>query len=181
MKKKYFKNIENNHIYKQASDKDGFKYLKVTPWESNEDRRTNINELKKLQLEGKVIEISSPQAREELNEAWNNVNRFWIWNDKQYKTIANDDFHKAKKHIWNHVWTDTNGESHITNITFYIVMFHGQLYWTQNTQYYPRQQLLHFRGMDIEPDYRNDYAQWTSAKNLRPIYTVNENNEWETI
>jgi hypothetical protein len=131
MKKKYFKNIENNHIYKQASDKDGFKYLKVTPWESNEDRRTNINEL--------------------------------------------------KKHIWNHVWTDTNGESHITNITFYIVMFHGQLYWTQNTQYYPQQQLLHFRGMDIEPDYINDYAQWTSAKNLRPIYTVNENNEWETI
>jgi hypothetical protein len=63
MKKKYFKNIETQHIYKESGDKFGYQYLKVTPWETGEDRRTNINELKKLKLEGKVVEISFAKAR----------------------------------------------------------------------------------------------------------------------
>lgn len=67
MKKKYFKNIETRHIYKEAGDKFGFQYLKVTPWETGEDRRTNINELKKLKLEGKVVKLPFAKAHEELN------------------------------------------------------------------------------------------------------------------
>lgn len=53
MKKKYFKNIETGDIYKEAGDKFGYQYLKVTPWETGEDRRTNINDLKNLNLKVK--------------------------------------------------------------------------------------------------------------------------------
>ena len=53
IKKKYFKNIETGDIYKESGDKFGYQYLKVTPWETGEDRRTNINALKNLNLKVK--------------------------------------------------------------------------------------------------------------------------------
>lgn len=55
--RKYFKNVETGDIYKESGDKFGYQYFKMTPWEEGEDRRTNINELKRLELEGKVVKI----------------------------------------------------------------------------------------------------------------------------
>ena len=88
MKKNYFKNIETGDIYKESGDKFGYQYLKVTPWETGEDRRTNINVLKKLELEGKVIKLPFAKAREEVNLVWNNTDRYWCHEGKEYKTLA---------------------------------------------------------------------------------------------
>ena len=48
------------------------------------------------------------------------------------------------------------------------------------TQYYPQQEIIHFKGFDIEPHF-NMGGQWTNAKNLHPVYIKNENNEWEMV
>jgi hypothetical protein len=184
MKKKYFKNIETGHIYKEAGDKFGYQYLKVTPWETGEDRRTNINELKKLELEGKVVKIPFAKAREELNTIWNNTDRFWVHDNKECRVLSNVNLLEYRTmppgHSWERKWKDMQGNEHTDTWTWYLVMFQGKLYWTLRTQYYPQQEIVHFKGFDIEPDFEHG-GQWTNAKNLHPVYVKNENNEWEMV
>ena len=111
--KQYFKNIETGHIYKEAGDKFGYQYLKVTPWETGEDRRTNINELKKLELEGKVVKIPFAKAREELNAIWNNTDRYWEHDGKEYCSLSNVNLFEYRTmppgHSWDHKWKDMQG------------------------------------------------------------------------
>ena len=184
MKKKYFKNIETGHIYKEAGDKFGYQYLKVTPWETGEDRRTNINELKKLELEGKVVKIPFAKAREELNTIWNNTDRFWVHDNKECRVLSNVNLLEYRTmppgHSWDCKWKDMQGNEHTDTWTWYLVMFQGKLYWTLRTQYYPQQEIVHFKGLDIEPHF-NHGGQWTNAKNLHPVYVKNENDEWELV
>lgn len=75
-KRKYFKNVETGDIYKESGDKFGYQYLKMTPWEEGEDRRTNINELKRLELEGKVVEIPYHDERRSDYRQPRNVQAF---------------------------------------------------------------------------------------------------------
>ena len=184
MKKKYFKNIETGHIYKEAGDKFGFQYLKVTPWKTGEDRRTNINELKKLELEGKVVQMSFAKACEELNTIWNNISRFWEYDGKEYRTIKGVNLLEyltmPPGHSWDDKWKDMQGEEHITTWTWYLVMYQGKLYWTLRSQYYPQQEIVRFKGLDVEPRFEHG-GQWTNAKNLHPVYVKNKNNEWEMV
>lgn len=184
LKKRYFKNIETGDIYKESGDKFGYQYLKVTPWETGEDRRTNINALKKLELEGKVIKLPFAKAREELNLVWNNTDRHWCHEGKEYKTLADVSLYGYKTmppaHSWEHKWKDMQGNEHTTTYKWYLVMFQGKLYWTLRTQYYPQQEIIHFNGLDIEPNF-NHGGQWTNAKNLHLIYVKNKNNEWELV
>lgn len=176
--RKYFKNVETGDIYKESGDKFGNQYLKMTPWEEGEDRRTNINELKRLELEGKVVKIPYQKAREELNAVWNGTDRFWTHNGKRYRTLAGSDFHEGVVHRFPRTWRDMNGDEHTSYNKYRLVMFQGKLYWTIISSYYPQEQLYHFEGMDVEPE---SYAQWTSAKNLRPVYVMGDDGVWEPV
>ena len=85
VKKNFYKNIETGEIFKETSD--NAKYLKVSPWKNGEDRRINIDDLKKLEVEGKVTKLPWDNAHEELNTIWNNTDRYWTHDDNEYKSL----------------------------------------------------------------------------------------------
>lgn len=176
--RKYFKNIETGHIYKESGDNFGYQYLKMTPWEDGEDRRTNINELKRLEIEGKVVKIPFQKAREELNAVWNSTDRFWTYNGKRYRTLADSNFHETVVHRFPRTWRDMNGNEHTSYNVYRIVMFQGKLYWAIISSRYTMEQLYHFEGMDVEP---KSFALWTSSKNLRTVYVMGDDGVWKPV
>ena len=71
MKRRYYKILINNSIYKETND--GNVFLKVTPWEKGEDRRMTTFYLNRLIKNGNAVPMSFRDARNEMNERWNNV------------------------------------------------------------------------------------------------------------
>ena len=135
-------------------------------------------------FEGKVVQMSFAKACEELNTIWNNTSRFWEYDGKEYRTIKGVNLLEyltmPPGHSWDDKWKDMQGEEHTTTWTWYLVMYQGKLYWTLRSQYYPQQEIVRFKGLDVEPRFEHG-GQWTNAKNLHPVYVKNKNNEWEMV
>lgn len=182
MKRRYYKILINNSIYKETND--GNVFLKVTPWEKGEDRRMTTFYLNRLIKNGNAVPMSFKDARNEMNERWNNVGRKWIFDGVEYKTIPNDEFHfnKVPPHSWYQKWIDNRGHERQTEYRYYLCMFQGKIYWITPSSYHPQYYLIPFKGIDIQPN-GADGGQWTRLRNVRPIYAKkpSENYEWKPI
>ena len=179
MKRKYIKVLLNNAIYKETKDKNIF--LKVTPWEKGEDRRTTWHYLQRLINQGIAVIMPYAKAREELNTVWNNHSTEWTHDGKEYCIKANDKFVFDKNvcHKYIHKWTDRYGDEYSYTQEYFLCYYQGQIYWVQCTQYYPQIYLYHATANNIE-DEKFESGQWTNVKNIRPIYVKNMEN-WERV
>ena len=72
---KYIKTVKGD-IYKRTSNKNV--YLKMSPWDINEDRRLQYDELKNMIDNGEASVITQAKAREELNVIWRETKRYRI-------------------------------------------------------------------------------------------------------
>ena len=182
-KKNFYKNIETGEIFKETSD--NAKYLKVSPWKNGEDRRISIDNLKKLEVEGKVTKIPWDNAHEELNTIWNKTDRYWTHDGNEYKSLSK--IHISENtlplvHTFVHNMTGINGVEYTFQDQYYLVMFQGHLYWANLIYSYlhPQQRICQFEGIDVPPN--RDNGQWTNMRNLHPIYVKDKNtNEWKMI
>lgn len=180
LKKNFYKNIETGEIFKETSD--NAKYLKVSPWKTGEDRRINIDDLKKLEVEGKVTKLPWDNALEELNTIWNNTDRYWTHDDNEYKSLGKSYISKNNlppRHTFVYRGTTGDGKEWLYEETFYLTMFQGQLYWVE-FYHYTQKRICQFEGIDVPPN--TDNGQWTNMRNLHPIYVKDKNtNEWKMI
>ena len=167
----------NDSIYKETKNKNIF--LKVTPWEKGEDRRTTYHYLKRLMKSGMAVNMPYAKAREELNTVWNNHSCEWVHDGKEYRIKTNDKFtfDKNVSHIYTHKWRDRYGNEHTFTIDYFLCFYQGQVYWTHCTQYHPQLYLYHTTTNNIE-DETFDSGQWTNIKNIRPIY-VKDMKKWK--
>jgi hypothetical protein len=177
MKRKYIKVLLDNSIYKETKNSNIF--LKVTPWKNGEDRRLTANYLARLKKQNMAVNMPFSKAREELNTVWNNHSAEWTFNGKEYKVKANDTFNFTKdaSHIKVYKWTNCRGEEHTYTEDYFLCYYQGKVYWTHCSQYYP-QMFLYRATDDIENENFNNGGQWTSIKNIRPIY-VKDMNKWK--
>ena len=68
-----------NNIWKYVKSKDHF--IKVTPWEKEEDRRINRSEIERLIESGELVQMKGkPQTYKIINEKWDNDERTWEYN-----------------------------------------------------------------------------------------------------
>lgn len=179
-KKNFYKNIETGEIFKETSD--NVKYLKVSPWKTGEDRRINIDDLKKLELEGKVTKLPSDNAHEELNTIWNNTDRYWSHDDNEYKSLGKSYISKNNlppMHTFMYYRGTGDDKELLYGEGFHLAMFQGQLYWVQFYQY-TQKRICQFEGIDVPPN--TDNGQWTNCRNLHPVYVKDKTTgDWKMI
>ena len=181
MGKKNTQFIKTNkgHIYRVTSNPNIF--IKVSPYKQNEDRRVSINVLSNMITNNNATFLNKNKAFEEINSLWRNVESKWFYCGKQYKT-KNEHFRfsQARKYTFNHTYINTRGEECHYTSTYYVCVYHGKLYWVQNSHYYPQLELYKFRSIDVEPSY-NDFAQWTNVKNIKNLYEKNYEGKWVCV
>lgn len=159
----------DKHVYKW-SDK-GQYFLKMTGWESGEDRRKSEKDLNLLNLKS----IKRVNALELINTYWNSVTKTWEYDGKVYSNECTADFpnlNKIPQHKFPHTYKDRNGNDCTYYNSYKIVWHQGKVYWMDCYQnYYPQVQLYICVDMDIEPDIP-DYVKWTNIKNCKAITDV---------
>lgn len=165
-------------IYKLT--KDPTVYLKVSPYIQGEDRRISSDVLTEMINNGTAVYISKANAREEVNTLWRNTTFEWVFKDNQYKSEGNVQDVKLPVHEWTKTYKNRNDELVEYKVSWHLCMCHGQIFWFQYTCYYPQVQIVKFEGLDKEPSYFNT-LKWTNIKNLRPIYKLSVDNNWEIM
>lgn len=172
MKKKYWIDCQN-HVFCEQPNK---KYLlKVSPWEENEDRRLFHFEQKLSQMK----QLSENEAFQIINEQFAHLERSWRFNNKTYYVLSSDKkiatYEKTKgvKHIFKSILYTSDNQQIVWEDTYYLCWFRGHIYWLVIDMYTPRVRLYLFRSIDIPPK-DSDFAQWTSRKNCKIIYSNNQ-------
>ena len=154
-------------------------FLKVSPWESGEDRRVNCYQIEEKIKSGKLTQYSAKDKLfEKLNKRWDNATYEWTYNGDVFQVdLPNkngEDFYKAPIHKFSHFYEDLQGNKHEYFSTYRIVFFNGNIYWATPYHYWPQVQLYKFISEDKEPEIQlNSYFRWVKGYHLRPIYSCN--------
>lgn len=155
---------KHNNVWKYVKGKDHF--IKVTPWESNEDRRVNRFEIEKLINEGKLTQMKAkPKLFEIINKRWQDDQRSWEFNGQIFQTNIyhkDDDCMKAPLHVFTEPYEDK-----------YRIAYHnGKLVWFTCYHYYPQALIFDFVSVDQRP---TDQVMWTKVTHLKPVYNATKN------
>lgn len=167
---------KHNNIWKHT--KEGH-FLKITPWESGEDRRVNVFQIESLIKSGKLTQYSAKsKIFEMLNKRWDEITWSWEYNgdrfDVDLQSKNGNDFYKAPVHNFRHTYKDQTGKEHEWFSSYRIVFYNGNIYWATPYHYWPQVQLYKFVSVDQEPNSSLDgWFRWVKGNHLRPVYSVN--------
>lgn len=137
-------------------------YLKVTNWNSGEDRRVYEIDSSKL------IRLKPEKAYAMISKAWNSGIRTWIHDGETYSNEGEfpRDFGKVPFHTFKHTYTAANGTTQSYHEKYKLVWHQGHIFWCE-VYYYPQLMLSRFNGLDKAD--KKIFAKWTNVKNCRPI------------
>ena len=125
-----YNNILNN-IWKYVKSKDHF--IKVTPWEKEEDRRINRFEIERLIESGELVQMKGkPQTYKIINEKWDNDERTWEYNDMMFtvgKNTKENQAFDAPLHKFVHSYKTQDGTTREYTNDYRIGYFNGNLVW----------------------------------------------------
>ena len=140
-------------------------YLKVTGWESGEDRRVYKFEIDS----SKLVHLKPEKAYAMINKAWNSGVRTWIHDGKTYSNEGEfpRDFGQIPIHAFKHTYVDINGNTKIYYEQYRLVWHQGHIFWCKVYHYFPQLILFRFNGIDGVG--KEIFAKWTNVKNCRPI------------
>lgn len=151
---------ENNNIFIRREDD----FLKLSPWNNNEDRRIFDFENKTF-----VNKLNKNKAYEILNQQFRNHTSEWQYNGYTFKTdkCFMDYSIKERNEIISQMQEYTPHEKYCYN-KWHIVEYKGKLFYAQiKTQYFPR--------IPLTPINSNDKSMrhcWGSFKYLKPIRNI---------
>ena len=164
-----------NNIWKYVKSKDHF--IKVTPWEKEEDRRINRSEIERLIESGELVQMKGkPQTYKIINEKWDNDERTWEYNDMIFavgKNTKENQAFDAPLHKFVHSYKTQDGTTSEYTNEYRIGYFNGNLVWWRCLHYYPRTYIWTFEHLDKEP---NEFGSWTNIKHIKPIYNLSTEN-----
>ena len=169
--KEFYRYTVDNNIYKWNANNGHF--IKLTGWESGEDRRKYLSEIRQEFLET----LNSDVARELVNKYWMSGIREWEHDGIRYN---NDDtglkslWCEIPDHIFEKTYKDANGKKHTYAEKYKVVWHNGHIYFAQTFHYYPR--IILKRLIDINEEPKLFAKQkWVHVRNLRPVKNLSTN------
>lgn len=150
------------NVYKTTSNPSML--LKLSPWESGEDRRLFSFE----QNFHKFNSINANKALELINYQFDNCCTEWIYNGELYVAFesSNDNNTTLEKFLPPiHDFHDRG------NFAYYLCHHNGKIFWAlRSGHYYPRIPLYKFTDINQEPNLMTEFIKWTNVKHCKVIF-----------
>lgn len=161
---------KHNNVWKYIETKDHF--LKVTPWETDEDRRVNRFEIENLISHNKLVQMKNrAKVHEIINNKWKDFEFSWNYNGDTYVASPNSTYNdamKAPEHSFTHTYKDQHGIKHSYDSKYRLGFYKGNLIWFNPYHYFPQVCIWNFEKIDKEP---KGYNSWTKISHIRPIWS----------
>lgn len=147
-------------------------YLKLSPWESNEDRRVSAESIDYYNI------ISEKEANKIVNIQFDIKDEYWTFNGKDYaaaritkyyeldedhlKKIKSLPAHRKERYV-----IVKNDEPVFIEQSWKIVKHKGKLYYIEIIDaYLPRVKAYDMKGQ---------FAQWVGINHCKPVYCITDN------
>lgn len=147
-------------------------FLKVTPWEKDEDRRVNAFEVEKWIEYGKVTQYTAkPKIFKIINRRWDNVTWSWEFDGDTYTSPEKENCIPWEQIPW-HEFLEENND-YKWKSKYKLVHYQGHLYWSTPHTYFPRLVLYEFKCEGCPPK-NKDMKRWSHIKHCMPVWSEKE-------